>query len=268
MIAEAKASIVSGWVLAKRNIGIQIRDHALGYGWVFLVPALYALGFVYLKREFMADTGVPRSNASWEVMQAFCGIMLVQFWLQLVQDMADIVGRNRALMRGLNIGPGPFVLSVAFEGVLNLGFRVALILIALVALGHAFPQQPSSWAWMTMSLLVLQLTAYALGLFLAPWSALYPDLRKALQSMALPLMLVTPIFYAQVADPQRALHWLNLVNPLSAPVTTMSFGLQDISVGLHASSLLIEGLLSFMVIAWSVVQLRWQIPVLLERLGD
>lgn len=268
MMAAAKISIVAGWVLAKRNIGIQIRDHALGYGWVFLVPALYALGFVYLKREFMTDAAMPRSSANWEVMQAFCGIMLVQFWLQLVQDMADIVGRNRALMRGLNIGPGPFVLSVAFEGMLNLGFRVALIFLALVALGHTIPQHPLSWIWMGVSLLVMQFTAYALGLFLAPWSALYPDLRKALQSMALPLMLVTPIFYAPVADSQRTLYWLNLINPLSAPVTAMSYGLQDASTGLYAISLLVEGLLSFLVIAWSLVQLRWQIPVLLERIGD
>jgi ABC-type polysaccharide/polyol phosphate export permease len=268
MIAEVKVSMTAGWVLAKRNINIQIRDHALGYGWVFLVPALYALGFVYLKREFMAGTAVPRDSASWEVLQAFCGIMLVQFWLQLVQDMADIVGRNRALMRGLNIGPAPFVLSVAFEGMVNLGFRVALILMALVALGHALPQHLFSWLWMGMSLLVLQLTAYALGLFLAPWSALYPDLRKALQSLTLPLMLVTPIFYAPVADPQRALYWINLINPLAAPITAMSYGLQDTTASLQAFSLLIEGLLSFAVIAWSVVQLRWQIPVLLERIGD
>jgi ABC-type polysaccharide/polyol phosphate export permease len=268
MIAEIRSSITAGWVLAKRNISIQIRDHALGYGWVFLVPAMYALGFVYLKREFVADAAASRGNANWEVMQAFCGIMLVQFWLQLVQDMADIVGRNRALMRGLNIGPSPFVLSVAFEGLLNLGFRIVLILVALVALEHPFPQHPSSWVWMGTSLLVLQFTAYALGLFLAPWSALYPDMRKALQSLALPLMLATPIFYAPVADPERALHWLNLINPLSAPVTAMSYGLQGIPAGVPASSLLVEGLLSFVVIAWSILQLRWQIPVLLERIGD
>jgi ABC-type polysaccharide/polyol phosphate export permease len=140
--------------------------------------------------------------------------------------------------------------------------------MALVALGHTLPQHLFSWVWMGVSLLVLQLTAYALGLFLAPWSALYPDLRKALQSVALPLMLVTPIFYAPVADPQRALYWINLINPLAAPITAMSYGLQDTTASLQAFSLLIEGLLSLAVIAWSVVQLRWQIPVLLERIGD
>lgn len=268
MIAQVRASIVAGWVLAKRNISIQVRDHALGYGWVFLVPALYALGFVYIKREFMADATPLRDNTSWEVMRAFCGIMLVQFWLLLVQDMADIVGRNRSLMRGLNIGPIPFVLSVAFEGLVNLGIRMSLVFLALAALGHGFPSHLSSWTWIGFSVLILQLTAYAVGLFLAPWSALYPDMRKALQSMALPLILVTPIFYAPVADPQRALYWLAIVNPLAAPIAVMSNGLQGISAIPYSFSLSAWGLLSFAVIVWSVVQLRWQIPVLLERIGD
>ena len=267
MIAEAKAAMMTGWVLAKRSIGIQVRNHALGYGWTFLVPALYALGFVYLKRELLGDAAALRDGAHWEVMRAFCGIMLLQFWLSLVLDMADIVGRNRALMRGLNIGPVPFVLSVAFEGFVNLGFRMVLILIAMVALGHRLPSHLSSWMWMGWSLVVLQLTAYALGLFLAPWAALYPDMRKALHSTMLPLMLVTPIFYAPVADPQRALYWLNTANPLSAPITAASSALQDVSA-ISPYSLLAWGLLALAVVMWSIAQFRWQIPVLLERIGD
>lgn len=267
MIAEAKTALSTGWVLAKRNIAIQVRNHALGYGWTFLVPALYAVGFVYLKRELIADSGALRDDANWDVLRAFSGIMLMQFWLLLVQDMADIVGRNRSLMRGLNIGPVPFVLSVAFEGMINLGFRVVLILVALVALGHELPHHPSAWAGMGLGLMTLQLTAYALGLLLAPWSALYPDLRKGLQSMALPLMLATPIFYPPVADPQRALHWIHLANPLSAPVTAMTHGLQD-GGATAVLSLLVWTLLSVLAIAWAVVQFRWQIPVLLERIGD
>lgn len=268
MTGSVRRHAGAGWVLAQRNIGIQMRDHALGYGWTFLVPALYALGFVYLKREFLADATASHGNPRWELVAAFCGVMLVQFWLTLVQDMADVVGRNRALMRGLSMGPAPFIIAVALEGLVSLGIRMALILVVLVLLGHTLPGQPVSWLVMAAGLLALQLTAYALGLFLAPWSALYPDIRKALQTLALPLILVTPIFYPQATDPQRALYWLHLINPLSAPFTAIHAGLQDLPATAPLLPLANWSLLGLIVMAWSTSQLRWQVPVLLERIGD
>ncbi len=268
MMDSLRTHASAGWVLAQRNIGIQIRDHALGYGWTFLVPALYAVGFVYLKREFMADATASDGNPRWELVAAFCGVMLVQFWLALVQDMADVVGRNRALMRGLSMGPAPFIFAVALEGLVSLGIRMVLILVVLLLLGHALPAQPASWLAMAAGLVALQITAYGLGLFLAPWSALYPDIRKALQSLALPLILVTPIFYAQVTDPQRVLYWVHLMNPLSAPFASVNAGLQSLPASVPLLSLASWSLLGLAVMVWSALQLRWQVPVLLERIGD
>ena len=106
------------------------------------------------------------------------------------------------------------------------------------------------------------------GLLLAPWASLYGDVRKALSSISLPLILISPIFYPAAERTGSVLYWLNLVNPVASPLAVLSDALQGKLWSLYSIPLLVWGGLSVALLLWSLMQLRRQVPILLERMGS
>jgi ABC-type polysaccharide/polyol phosphate export permease len=268
MITRVVAAISSGWTLAARNIRIQMQEHALGYAWSFIVPALYAVCYIFIKRELSGSMATASAHSSWDAIRAFGGITLFQCWMQTVQETSNVIRRNRGMLRGLTVGASPFVLAILLEGLIALSIRTALIGIAIPVLGLDFPVTAQSWLLLAVSLITILTSAGAIGLVLAPWASLYGDVRKALQSMSLPLILISPIFYAAIENTSSPLYWINVCNPLAPPLATISGALRDNPLGIYEGPLLIWSCLSMVLIVLSVIQLRRQVPILLERLGN
>ena len=267
-MAGFKATFSSGWTLALRSIRIQMREHLLGYAWTLIIPMLYAVCYIFIKKEITGDISHNEVEVGWDVLRAFTGITLFQCWMQIVQDMTNIIRRHRGMLRGLDVGPSPFVLAIMFEGMIALAIRVILIIAAIPVLGLPFPLDFLSWLWFAVSLLVLHLSASVIGLILAPWATLYKDVNKALQSINLPLILISPIFYAATQSKDSMLYWLNMVNPLASPLAVLADALQGKTWSLYSIPLLVLGVLSATLLLWSLAQLRRQVPILLERLGS
>lgn len=258
----------AGWTLALRSIRMQMREHALGYAWTLIIPMLYAICYIFIKRELAGDSSAQGASSGWDVMRAFAGIMLFQCWMQVVQDMSEMIRRQRGMLRGLDIGPTPFVLAILFEGLVALVIRMLLIIIAFPVLGLKLPYSLFAWLWFVGGLLVIHLSATAVGLILAPWSALYGDVRKALRSLNLPLVLISPIFYPAVERAESMLYWVNVVNPLASPLAVLGDALRGKEWSFYAVPMLVWGVISVVLVLWSLAQLRRQVPILLERLGN
>lgn len=267
-MAELNATLSSGWTLALRSIRIEMREHALGYAWTLITPILYAVFYIFIKRELSGDASHKGVEAGWDVLRAFTGVALLQCWMQVIQGMTNLIRRHRGMLCGLDVGPLPFVLAIMFEGMIALAIRVVLIVAAIPVLGLPFPLDFLSWLWFVVSLLVLHLSASAIGLILAPWATLYKDVNKALQSINLPLILISPIFYAATQSKDSMLYWLNMVNPLASPLAVLADALQSKTWSLYSMPLLVLGVLSATLLLWSLVQLRRQVPILLERMGN
>ena len=267
MTATLFSTVGAGWTLGLRSIRLQIREHALGYAWTLIIPVLYAICYIFITRELAGDAVSTGPDLSWSVLRAFTGITLFQCWIQILQDIADLIRRQRSVLRGLNTGVMPFVLAIVFEGGLSMAVRVLLIVSAFPVLGLALPDGIAPWLWFVLCLLSLHLTSIALGMLLAPWAALYADVRKALGSIALPLVLASPIFYPAVENTDSALYWLNALNPLASPLAVISDALRG-GISIYIGPMLIWMVLSLLLVLWSGLQLRRQVPVLLERLGN
>lgn len=247
---------------------MQVRDHALGYAWALIIPMLYAACYIFIKRELTGSSGEPTAEASWDVLRAFTGITLLQCWMQMVQEISDFIRRQRGLLRGLNIGPAPFVLAIVLEGIIAIVIRAILIVAAIPVLGLAFPSDILLWLWFLACLLALLVSATTIGLLLAPWAVLYADVRKALSSISLPLILASPIFYPALEQSDSTLYWLNVFNPLASPLAVISNVLQGKDCSVYMLPMLISSGLSLMILIWSLVLLRRQVPILLERMGS
>lgn len=256
----------AGYTLALRSIRMQVREHAFGYGWALIIPVLYAICYIFIKRELTGHTGASTAEASWDVLRAFSGITLFQCWMNIVQEMSDFIRRQKGLLRGLNVGPTPFVLAILFEGGLAIVIRAVLIIIAIPILGLSLPTSIISWLWFLASLSALLISAATLGLLLAPWSVLYADVRKGLSSISLPFVLVSPIFYPALENVESAMYWVNLINPIASPLAVISTALQGHVSALYSLPMLLAGGGGVVVMLWSLMLVRRQIPILLERM--
>ncbi|MCQ9378574.1 ABC transporter permease [Methyloversatilis sp. XJ19-49] len=245
-------------------IRLQSRKHLLGYSWEILTPVLYAVCFLVVKRGLSDQSS--GADHLVDVLRAFMGITLLQFWFRLLQDMSGLIRTRRSLLRGLNVSEQPLVLAVLFEALFGLCLRVVTVLAAMLFLGLLFPPDGVSWLWVLLSLLSVALSAAALGLSLAPWAALYPDVNKAIGSFNLPLVLLSPVFYPATQNADSLLYWVNCINP-AAPVLAT---LMDAIAGrppTYQVALVVWTLVAVVLLVLSARQLKAQVPIVLERLG-
>lgn len=245
-----------------------MNEHAIGYAWVLVTPVLYAACYIFIKRQLSSGHDESAVNAGWDVLRAFAGITLLQCWMQVVKSMSEFIRQHRGILRGLNIGPAPFVVAIVIEGGIAFFIRAALIVTAIPVLGLAFPSSISSWFWFAACFGSLLVSAAAVGLLLAPWAVLYGDVRKALSSLSLPVVLISPIFYPAIEHAGSALYWLNVFNPLASPLAVIMNVLQGGDWSVYMIPMLIVTGVFATLLMWSLVLLRRQMPILLERMGS
>jgi ABC-type polysaccharide/polyol phosphate export permease len=106
-----------------------------------------------------------------------------------------------------------------------------------------------------------------LGLLLAPWAVLYADVRKGLSSISLPMILISPIFYAALEQKSGALFWVNVFNPIASPLAAISRSLRG-EESVYMLPMLIAMGVSLLVLCWLIKSLSRQVPILLERMGN
>lgn len=256
--------LATALVLALNSLRSKARKRVLGYSWEFLSPVIYAVCFLLVKTSISTSSNQTEDHLI-SVLRAFMGITLMQAWVQMLQQIAGFIPHYRGLLRGMTISEKPLILSLVFEQAFGLAIRFLMVVIAFLVLGPALPSTWGSWGWIAVTLMGLVLSAVALGLIIAPWAALYPDFGMAIRSAMLPLILLSPVFYAATREPSLPLFWLNCGNPMASVLATLMDALlgeppfyRYVLLGWLAFS---AGLLTF-----GFRKLKSQIPILLERL--
>lgn len=266
MSSKAWSNLLTAFALTGSSIRSQARKHLLGYSWTILSPVIYAACFLIVKR------GIGQSEAtdveySLSILRAFVGVTMIQAWIQLLQEMSGLIRRNKSLLRGMNISEKPLVLAVLLETLFGLGVRFLTVLLAQAFLGLKLPAGYLDWVWIAVSLLAILVSAGALGFILAPWAALYPDVKKAISSATLPLMLLSPVFYVATEQTDSALFWINCINPV-APILATFMDAFSGQTPFYSNPLLLWLVMGLVLLVLAMGKLKRQIPILLERLGS
>jgi ABC-type polysaccharide/polyol phosphate export permease len=264
--SEAWSALLTALALAGSSIRSQARKHLLGYSWAIFSPVIYAACFLVVKRG-IGQSEVPDVEHSLSILRAFVGVTMMQAWIQLLQEMSGLIRRNKSLLRGMNISEKPLVLAVLLEALFGLGIRSLTVLLALAFLGLKLPAGYLDWVWIAVSLLVLLVSSAALGFILAPWAALYPDVKKAISSATLPLMLLSPVFYVATTQTDSVLFWVNCINPVAPILATLMDAFSGQAPFYKVPLLLWLGMGSVLLVL-AMGKLKRQIPILLERLGS
>lgn len=135
-------------------------------------------------------------------------LTITESWLASLR----LFQNSRALMAQVKIPPEALILSVFFRAAFNSSFRILVLAVFSITMG-AF--SPLGFAKFLACYPLLILAGMALGLFLAPFNAVYNDVERVVRLIILPLRFASPVFFAFGSKK------LILINPVAVLLTNL-----------------------------------------------
>lgn len=196
--------------LALRDVKLRYRQTALGVAWVVLLPLLASGIFTLV---FGVVAGLP-SDGSPYFLFVFAGFLGWNSFQNTLQRCSiSLVGNTTLVTRVYFpriILPASTVLASLLDFVVG-----AVIFLAALAVRGEFPSL-ASLALVPAFLLILQLLAMGLGLFMAALTVRYRDVQYVLPFLIQLLLYASPVAYGVAVVPERVrrFYLLNPVAPL------------------------------------------------------
>ena len=205
--ADLRASRGVAARLFRQSIAHRYRHSSLGLLWAFAPPLITALLLTFTRGRLPASQALALTPPAF---YAVFGLMLAQTFLEALNTQRTIFSANRLLLGRQKATIESLILAGAADSAFGLG--VKLIIVALFA---ALLHVPFA---LTFPLGLLGMAAVAvlgaaLGLLIAPISALKPDMDYVMTFFPWILFALTPVFI-QVA-PGGALSRIYRFNPLA-----------------------------------------------------
>lgn len=190
MYRDIKKSKELSFRLAKRDIKAMYRQSLLGYLWIFLVPLVNTVTWLFLKSSgivVMQDTGVPY------VVFVFSGTMMWQVFVESLQSPIQEVTSSKSLLAKLNFPREALIIAGVYKTLFNTLVKL-VILIPIVFIFHGEP----SWLIILFPLVMLSivLVGTTIGLLLAPVGSLYTDIGRVIPYVGQFLMFFAPVVFA------------------------------------------------------------------------
>jgi len=162
---------------------------------------------------------------------------------------------SRSLLAQVKIPPEVLILSVFFRVAFNSVFRILVLVVFSLAMG-AF--SPVGFLKFLGCYPMLILGGMALGLFLAPFNAIYNDVDRVVRLVILPLRFASPVFFVIGSASLIAIN----------PVAVLIMNLRDVATSGHFYDLFALGAWSaglgvLFLFGWFIFHLS--VPVLAER---
>ncbi|MEP6617710.1 MAG: ABC transporter permease [bacterium] len=199
------------WVtLALRDVKLRYRQTALGVAWVVLLPLLASGIFTLV---FGVVAGLP-SDGSPYFLFVFAGFLGWNSFQNTLQRCSISLVGNTTLVTRVYFPRIILPASTVLASLLDFAVGAVIFLIALAVRGE-FPSL-TSLALVPLLLLLLQLLAMGLGLFMAALTVRYRDVQYVLPFLIQLLLYASPVAYGVAAVPERArrFYLLNPVAPL------------------------------------------------------
>jgi len=256
MVEDLMAARHLAWRLMWRDIRVQYRRSLLGASWTF-IPAMATAALLTLANRAriitVSETAVP--YAAYVVL----GMTLWQTFLDALNGPVTALAAEKNLLAKFNVAPEAIILSKLGEALFNFAVRsvlsAALFVWYGVAVGPTLLLAP-------LGVAALVILGASMGLFLAPFSALYQDVPKSLPIVTSFWFFLTPIVYPAPAHGLLALivRW-NPVTPLLVTTRELVTGHPlSAATGFATTSLLA---LCLLLVGWLIY--RVSMPIVLER---
>jgi len=246
------------WRLAIRDISAQYRQALFGLLWAFILPLVNTVTWIFLNGSgivTVSDTTIPYP------VYVFSGTMLWAIFVDALNAPLQQMTGAKTMLAKVNFPREAIVLSGLLQTIFNALIKVALIIIALIALG-VYP----NWQLVLfpLALLSLLLVGTVIGVMLTPLGLLYTDIGKIIPLAMQFFMYITPVVFAL---PERGLaRTLFLLNPLTPIILTARDWLTGMAPSyLNYFVLVNVSALLILVLVWVIFRLA--VPILVERMN-
>jgi lipopolysaccharide transport system permease protein len=177
------------WQLLKRNISAQYRQSVLGVAWAVIPSVVTASVFAFARKNGVVN--IAETDLPYPAYVLF-STALWQTFVEALNGPVLAVAQAKQMLVRINFPREALILTKLGEVFFNFGFKLILILGAFI-----WFQMPVSWSALLapVALLHLVFLGTAIGVFLAPMSAIYQDFAKGLTVVATLWMFLTPVVY-------------------------------------------------------------------------
>jgi lipopolysaccharide transport system permease protein len=259
MMRDLAGSRNLAWQLAVRDIKAQYRQAALGFAWAFIVPVANTAVWI-----FVQSSGIVSLRETHMPYSAFVisGTLFWSIFMDAVNAPLQQAQSAKAMLTKINFPHEALVISGMTQTAFNGAIKIAIMLIALAALGI---MPSTALAALPAIIAITIMIGTALGVVLAPIGLLYTDVGRGLPLALQFLMYLCPIVYAAPETGKAAA--LIEANPLTQLVRAMR---QSLSGHLPTNG---EDLIFIAISAAAVLLVGWMIyriaaPILIERMGS
>ncbi len=263
MIREMFRDLIAGRELALRlavrDISAQYRQAFLGILWAFILPLANTVTWIFLSSAGIVSVG--ETELPYPVY-VFTGTMLWAIFMDALNAPKGQTSAASGMLAKLNFPREALLLSGIYQTLFNAGIKIALLLLALIALG-IYP----NWSILLFPFAVfsLILVGTALGLLITPIGMLYSDVGRGISLLMQFMMYITPVVFPmpETGLPARIFE-LNPLTPLILTARDWLTGSQsDHMIGFFAVNIFAIALL---LVVWAIYRLA--MPILIERLGS
>jgi lipopolysaccharide transport system permease protein len=246
--------------LLVRDINAQYRQSFLGIIWAFVPPVAMAVGFTLARQSNVLNIGETTLPYPAYIMFS---MTLWQTFVEAMMGPVQAISSAKPMLVRIKFPCEAIVLSKLGEVCFN--FAIKLVLIIGLFLWYSMPVT-GMVLLAPLALLSLIVLGTALGLFLAPISALYQDISKGLTLLTGIWFFLTPVVYpVPTGDSWGALlvRW-NPVTPLL--VTTRELATTGVVSSLHQFLLVSALNVVALLLAWLFYRLA--MPFVVERMSS
>ena len=259
MLRDLAASRELAWRLAVRDLSAQYRQTILGFLWAIILPLANTLIWIFLSRSGVvnvSDTALPYP------VYVFTGTMLWAILMDAMNAPLQIATASKSMLAKINFPREALLVSGIYQTLVNALIKVALLILALLALG-IYPD----WNVLLfpMGLLSLILVGTVIGLALTPIGLLYTDVGKAIPLLMQFMMFLTPVVFAMPKSGISAT--LFQLNPLTPIILTARDWLTGFTPEYLGYFVVVNGAaIALLLVFWVVFRLA--MPILIERMGS
>ena len=255
---ETFNTVKLGWFLFLRDFRYRFRQTYFGYIWAFIKPLLAALPIIIVGNQFDLDRNNPL-KVNYAVF-SFVGLMLWQvFWDSIVFPQW-MMRRTRSILKRVPFKYWAVVVAGCFYVLFNLLIYIGLTFIVLII----FNVSPPWTAFLgVLALIPLILCGLSIGIFIAPITLVYLDLRYSLPTLAGLLLWSVPVVYV---TPETGL--LNIINRWNPVTFLINVPRAWLISGLSSSDWMffLSCMLFFVFFLWSVRFYKKAMPVVVEQI--
>lgn len=259
MLRDLAASRELAWRLTVRDLSAQYRQTYLGFLWAIILPLANTLVWIFLSRSGVvnvSDTTLPYP------IYVFTGTMLWAILMDAVNAPLQIVTASKSMLAKINFPREALVVAGIYQTLVNALIKVAMLLIAVAAMGiHP------GWGLLLLPVGIISLIMVGtlIGLALTPVGLLYTDVGKAVPLLMQFLMYLTPVVFAMPKQGLPAtVFQLNPLTPLILTARDWSTGMTPDYLGYF----MVVNAIAFALLFLFWIVFRLAIPILIERMGS